>query len=123
MYQTQDERAWQRGHSLARFWKKIKRQYSRLDRQCVRWAVSHNMPKWLGHVPMAVLLILSVLTLTFGSFLLLCSALILWGLALASSVVNGGVSDTANNSDSNDYVMESARHGQYDAPYKSPRED
>lgn len=123
MYQTQDERAWQRGYSLARFWKKIKRQHSRLDRQCVSWAVSHNMPKWIGHVPMAGLLILSVITLTFGSFLLLCSVLILWGLALASSFVNGGVTHTANNSDSNDYVMENARHGHYDAPYKSPGED
>lgn len=119
----QHQQAWQRGYWLARFWNKIKKQYSRHNRQCVSWAVSHNMPKWIGHVPMLGLLMLSMITLTFGSFVILSSVLILWSLALASSFVKGGVSDTANNSDSNDYVMESARHGQYDAPYKSPGED
>lgn len=123
MYKTQGERAWQRGYTLARICKKIKRQYSRFDHQCVSWAVSYNMPKWIGHVPMLGLLMSSVIALTFGSFVILCTVLILWGLALASSFVKGGVSDTANISDSNDYVMESARHGQYDAPYKSPGED
>lgn len=123
MHQTQDRRAWQQGYSLAKFWNKIKRQYSRLDHQCVSWTVGRNMPKWIGHAPMAGLLVLSVITLTFGSFLLVCSILVLWGLALASSFVNGGIATTADKSDNSDYVMESARHGQYDAPYHSPTDD
>lgn len=123
MFKTQDERAWQRGYSLAQFWKKIKRQFFRLDRRCVSWAMSHNMPKWVGRLPTAGLLILSVIALTLGGFVIVSSVLVFCGLAIASSFVKGGISSTADKTDSSDYVMESARHGQYDAPYQPPGED
>ncbi|EAA8071086.1 hypothetical protein H922_14427 [Citrobacter freundii GTC 09629] len=122
MYQTQDERAWRRGYSLGRFWQKIKRQFSRTDCRCVSWAVSRNMPKWVGHLPIVGLLILSMSAIILGGFVLISSVLILWGLAIASSLMKVGVSSTADQTESSDYVMESARHGQYDAPYHPPRD-
>ncbi|WP_158781073.1 phage holin family protein [Pantoea sp. BAV 3049] len=123
MHQTKEERAWQRGYSLARFWKKIRKELSSLDNRCVSFAINRNMPKWVGHIPIAGLLILSVTAITLGGFVFVSSVLILWGLAIAGSLVKGGVSGTTGKIDSSDYIMESARHGQYDAPYQPPGED
>jgi hypothetical protein len=47
----QQERAWRRGEHIAGIWKRIKSSISSWDHRCLALAKKHNLPAWVGHMP------------------------------------------------------------------------
>lgn len=60
----------QRGIKLAGLWKKTRRRVSQWDAICVHWAKSRGLPGWLGHVPIVLVLLLSVASILLGGLLI-----------------------------------------------------
>ncbi|MCX8967013.1 hypothetical protein EHW66_19120 [Erwinia psidii] len=123
MQQTQQKRAWQRGVRLATMLKHARYRVTRWDLFFVRWAIKHNLPAFTGHLPIAVLFIVSVITIVLGGSIVAAITVIFWGISLAGSLVGGSTSGPSHRTDNSDYVMEKAKHGQFDGSYRSPGED
>ncbi|HGY4932202.1 TPA: hypothetical protein ACNVCI_005045 [Citrobacter braakii] len=133
MYQSQEKRAWERGVRLAAIWKDTKKIFTRLDQRCVMLAKLYKLPKWLGHMPLLLVVLCSLVALIAGGLLISCSAVLLWALIAAITHIGSGSENASINSfnekkdDNNfhdEFVMNSATNNEYDgAPYKSPSED
>jgi len=133
MYQSQEKRAWERGVRLAAIWKGTKKIFTRLDQRCVILAKQYKLPKWLGHIPLLLAVLCSLVALIAGGFLISCSAVLLWTFIAAITHIGSSSKDASINSfnekkDENnfhdEFVMNSAINNEYDgAPYKSPSED
>jgi hypothetical protein len=60
----------QRGVNAARHWKRTRNCVKKWDATCVGWTKSHRFPGWLGHVPIVLVLLLSVASILLGSLLI-----------------------------------------------------
>jgi hypothetical protein len=60
----------QRGVHAARHWKRTRNCVKKWDATCVGWTKSHRFPGWLGHVPIVLVLLLSVASILLGGLLI-----------------------------------------------------
>ncbi len=84
MQSTVKNRAYQRGLKAAGIWKGTKNRLKQWDATYVAAAGRHNMPKWVGHIPVTAFLTLSIATILFGGFILGGMFLLLWAVFLIS---------------------------------------
>lgn len=98
MYQSQEKRAWERGVRLAAIWKGTKKIFTRLDQRCVMLAKLYKLPKWLGHMPLLLAVLCSLVALIAGGLLISCSAVLLWALIAAITHIGSGSENASINS-------------------------
>ena len=89
MYQSQEKRAWERGVRLAAIWKGTKKIFTRLDQRCVMLAKLYKLPKWLGHMPLLLAVLCSLVALIAGGLLISCSAVLLWDFFWIGRICGG----------------------------------
>ncbi len=87
MNQPAQERAYLRGARAAKHCKRLTTAIRRWDCLCVTKARKHNLPTWLGHVPIACLVAVSVVSCLTGGLLLAAIVLFVWALLLLPSVM------------------------------------
>jgi len=85
----------QRGIKLAGLWKKTRRRVSQWDAICVHWAKSHGLPGWLGHVPIVLAVVLSIIAAVLGGLLMSVVIAFVW-MAIVSLF-------SASNANEDDY--------------------
>ncbi|MFJ5338803.1 hypothetical protein ACIPSD_06770 [Pectobacterium sp. CHL-2024] len=95
MQNTAKNRAYQRGLKAAGIWKSAKNRLIQWDATCVAAAGRHNMPKWIGHIPIAAFCALSIAAILFGGFIIGGMFLLLWAVFLISPKkgLKGGTHD------------------------------
>jgi hypothetical protein len=109
----------QRGIKLAGFWKKTRRLISKWDRICVHWAKSRGLPGWLGHVPIVLAIMLSVVTALLGGLLIgLVIAFVWMAIVGLQSTEDDYVKDEClkNRSTSSEYRNGNQGYGLYSGP-------
>ncbi|MZG45135.1 hypothetical protein F6X34_20040 [Dickeya dianthicola] len=116
MQNTVQDKAYQRGLKAASIWKSTKSRLKQWDAACVDIASRYNMPKLVGHVPIAAFCVLSVAAILFGGFIISSIFLLLWAVFLISP--KKGLADGApvhvTNYQPNSYdSYDSNEHGSY----------
>uniref|UniRef100_A8G8M3 DUF3742 family protein n=1 Tax=Serratia proteamaculans (strain 568) TaxID=399741 RepID=A8G8M3_SERP5 len=87
MSKTRNQQAYQRGIRVARMWKRLKGTILRWDTLCVSKARKYGLPAWLGHVPIASLVAVSVISCLIGGLLIAVVILFVWALILLPSMM------------------------------------
>lgn len=107
---SEQKRAYQRGAFTARYWKRLKTKIRHWDSICVSVARRHNLPTWLGHIPIISLVTFSLVCCLTGGLLLAAVVLIVWAILLLSSAIellrptfNVGVTDRDEKSHNHNY--------------------
>lgn len=130
MNETRQRHADQRGVRIASLWKRLKGTILRWDAFWVSKARKHNLPAWIGHIPMSMLASIMLAALVFGGMVIASSAVLVGALVLLVSGVSSEENDTdsfnfsSDNStsphhfDEDEYVTNSILNNEYDgAPY------
>lgn len=81
MNETKQQHAYQRGIRIARLWRRLKGTISRWDTFCVSKARKHNLPSWIGHVPITISLLGSATAILFGGIVIAGCMLFIWAIA------------------------------------------
>lgn len=76
------ERAYLRGVRAAKLWKRLTTVIRRWDCLCVTKARKHNLPAWLGHVPLILSLGVMLLIFVFGGIMIASSVALITAIAL-----------------------------------------
>ncbi|WP_127958541.1 hypothetical protein [Serratia microhaemolytica] len=66
---TRQERAFQRGIRAAAFWRKVKSGVLAWDAHCVAVAKKRNLPGWVGHTPLGIIGLTSLILVAMGLFM------------------------------------------------------
>ncbi|CAI1875216.1 Uncharacterised protein [Serratia quinivorans] len=111
MKQKNQSRAYLRGKSAAKIWKRIKVNLRSLDNKCVAKARSLKLPAWIGHIPMAILSLVMLLAIVFGGMIIASSAVFIGALIL---LVGGAFSPIEETLSDEDEMINTS--------YKSPNE-
>ncbi|HDG1673086.1 TPA: hypothetical protein PFE07_002542 [Kluyvera cryocrescens] len=128
----QHQQAWQRGVRMANYWIKLRSSAFYFDACCMAKAKKSSLPNWVGHIPLIIMIFLSLICVIVGGIALASCTVFLWALALivqnAMRTNNDSSVYSSNEDPKNDlcdeFVMDSATNNEYDgAPYKSPSED
>lgn len=133
MNQTRDQQAYQRGVRAARKWSRLKNVIMRWDRLCVSKVRENRLPAWVGHVPIVIALIGSIIAILFGGVIVAGCMLFIWAIAFILQNAGQNLSGELTHENtslespkiSSDYAYESAvMNNEYDgAPYKSPSDN
>ena len=74
-------KSYRRGVRLGIYFKRVRDLLTKWDRRCVETAKTHQMPAWLGHVPVYAAIAIGIGILAFSlisSFVLIIGVWVLW---------------------------------------------
>ena len=89
-----DEQAYVRGVKVAGFWKQLKRPLASWEQRSATWAKNHNVPVWVGRIPLVMAILISLTGLIAGGFVVALIVSFIW--ALAFILQNMGNSPNSN---------------------------
>ncbi|MGR7122082.1 hypothetical protein ACU62C_22510 [Klebsiella aerogenes] len=125
-----DEQAYSRGVRAAGIWKRLKHTVASWDQRGTAWAKNHNIPVWIGRVPLVAAILISLTCLIAGGFIVALIVAFIWAITfiLQNFEFRNAHTEDQSNDKRNDFydefTMNSAINNEYDgAPYRSPGGD
>ncbi|ELQ9312235.1 hypothetical protein R3D73_005287 [Serratia marcescens] len=116
MNETRQRHAYQRGVRMASLWKRLKGTILRWDSFWVSKARKHNLPAWIGHIPMSMLAVIMLAALVFGGMVIASSAVLVGALVLLVSRACFSEEKTPPEDDSEpcgNFMQEQSGYGKY----------
>ncbi|MGK0666321.1 MULTISPECIES: DUF3742 family protein [unclassified Serratia (in: enterobacteria)] len=81
MNETRQHHAYQRGVRMASLWKRLKGTILKWDSFWLTKARKYKLPAWLGHMPVAVALLVSLIIMLVGGAIITGALLFIWAIA------------------------------------------
>ncbi|MGR7482817.1 hypothetical protein [Klebsiella aerogenes] len=75
------EQAYTRGVRAAGIWKRLKHTVASWDQRGAAWAKNHNIPVWIGRVPLVAAILISLTGLIAGGFIVAFIVAFIWAMA------------------------------------------
>lgn len=101
-----DEQAYIRGVRAAGIWKRLKHTVASWDQRGTAWAKNHNIPVWIGRVPLVAAILISLTCLIAGGFIVAFIVAFIWGMLFIAQ-------NTGNNLLRHENTNASTTHAQF----------